>query len=933
MSYYIDIIDTTSPLVQTVLKSASASGIVLEWNGGDAKDELSIVGSNLKFDMLTVDDSDAAFIDFFTGDEHRFKAQIKKSIDDTIIWQGYILPDLYEEPYKAVNFFVSFTASDGLGRLKGKFLPNDYYSREKSLIDIYIQILRLTGLELELYFAPAIENFIEKNWNKIFIDTETFIENNKRKDAYSIFETLLSDTLSVCYQCDNRWYIEGINMRHVRKVTYKKYDVGTNYLGSVVLDRLLKKITSLGTPSITIIPPYNEITINHKKEAPSLSKKVGSEVNDGWALVTGVSGIIDPSEWMANGNYYAKCPAPAYNTTIYNQFYYDSNSSTIWSQDDTKFISLRKKIYFQKSDKVKFTLEFSVVHPSTGTTGSVSDWNDVFKYEILYNSIVLFSNFGGVVEDREKVIFNAGGECKIEIEHVFIDEGLIDIRLYRPIGRVSSNGVLGIKLTNASIDIIGFNDEEIETDLINGDFTIDKTIDLTYAEDKSGFSNGFRLAKLKEETSTYNEIEINILYGFELDGKYFSVVQLEGANLIKENIYQVFYSGAPIRINDVVYNFNGGEQMVVETEVPYTSGSFYVKKYAVADVISSRSHWAQWADAFYKIENISYVKTVANIFRRMFNTAHEKLDVTAKNSVKFNDIIIFNYISEKDFVVLNCSWNLDNNTSELTLGRSNYKELSTSNPTDSNIPPIVIAGNDIYIGASQTAASLQATAYDPDGFITSQLWTNLEGAGAVIVSPTSLATNLTNLTEDLYSFQIEVTDNSGATALDSITIYRSKDYVVTLDLVEEVTNHTRPHLLRRKYKLNVTPGLLPGYVLTFTGLFWLYAKASSIAVRTAVVPVTSWYNLEKNGILLEGNSVTCTKQFTADIKDEKYPIVLNYIATDEIYITLCSSPYLYNPRQNDALISIANFKLQTVVMASGIGNITGVPAEIETYLN
>lgn len=162
MSYYIDIIDTVSPLVQIVLKSASAAGIVLEWNGGDTKDDMTVIGSNLKFDMLTVDDTDAAFIDFFTGDEHRFKTQIKNSVDDSIIWQGYILPDLYEEPYKSVNFFVSFTASDGLGRLKGKFLADEYYSREKSLIDIYCQILRLTGLDLELYFAPAIENFVEK---------------------------------------------------------------------------------------------------------------------------------------------------------------------------------------------------------------------------------------------------------------------------------------------------------------------------------------------------------------------------------------------------------------------------------------------------------------------------------------------------------------------------------------------------------------------------------------------------------------------------------------------------------------------------------------------------------------------------------------------------------------------------------------------------
>jgi hypothetical protein len=62
------------------------------------KDDLSIVTKQFNFDMLSTDARDAAFIDFFTGDEHRFKVLVKTD-DDSIIWQGYILPDLYSEPY------------------------------------------------------------------------------------------------------------------------------------------------------------------------------------------------------------------------------------------------------------------------------------------------------------------------------------------------------------------------------------------------------------------------------------------------------------------------------------------------------------------------------------------------------------------------------------------------------------------------------------------------------------------------------------------------------------------------------------------------------------------------------------------------------------------------------------------------------------------
>jgi hypothetical protein len=81
------------------------------------KDDLSIVTSEFNFDMLSTDARDAAFIDFFTGDEHRFKVLVKNFDDDSVIWQGYILPDLYSEPYKQVNL-CEFTATDGLARLR-----------------------------------------------------------------------------------------------------------------------------------------------------------------------------------------------------------------------------------------------------------------------------------------------------------------------------------------------------------------------------------------------------------------------------------------------------------------------------------------------------------------------------------------------------------------------------------------------------------------------------------------------------------------------------------------------------------------------------------------------------------------------------------------------------------------------------------------------
>lgn len=926
MSYYIDIIDTNSPLVQTVLKSASASGIVLEWSGGDAKDEMSIVGSNLKFDMLTIDDSDAAFIDFFTGDEHRFKTQIKSSIDNTIIWQGYILPDLYEEPYKAVNFFVSFTASDGLGRLKGKFLPNDYYVREKSLIDIYIQILKLTGLELELYFAPAIENFIEKNWNNIFIDTESFIDDNKRIDAYSILETLLSDTLCVCYQCDNRWYIEGMNMRHVRKVAYKKYDIGANYLGSVILDRLLKEITPLANPMISVIPPYNEIKVSHTKVAPNLPATASKENVDGWALVTGVKGEIYATEWMGNDNYYLKCTKPDYYATVFNMGYFNGTQTEEYLQDDDKVVRLKEKIYIAKGQKVKVDFEFKIRKPiwPTGDPVNPDSWKNPLKYQIIFNEIVAYTNFGGEILDQEQLLFDDSGKADLTIEHIFLEEGLLDIKLYAPPGKINDTKILGIEIISASIEIIGFLETEIITDVVNGDFTIDKEVELIYSDDKSGVSNGFRLVKLKEATSFYNEIEVPILYSFELSGKFYSVVQLEGANIISENRYNVYKDNQLVTVNDLIYNFNNGEQMVVETAVPYFSGSFFVKKFAVDDVVESRNYWTQWTDAIYKIENNSFAKTVANIYRRIFNEAHEKLDCTAKNSVKFNDIILFTYVYPKDFVVLNCSWNLDENKTTLTLGRSYYKDVGSVSPGDENIPPIVLAGETIYLTENQTETSLVATAYDPDGYIISQSWIKTVGMfGDIINTPFELVTSLENLTEDFYTYQIEVQDNDGATASDTVNVVRVKDYVVNLVLISETVTQIVNAVGKRskKYQLLLSPNIMPTDSLALYGMFeGLVDMAGSKVSSYASVG----YSIEKNGAIIESSEGLGNSQ--------NIPLTLNYIASDVIYITLNATGSAGSGTVNDYSHVKSKIKLNSVVVTNGLMNISGLPLQEESYM-
>src|SRR5205823_3883589 len=66
---------------------------------------------------------------------------------------------------------------------------------------------------------------------------------------------------------------------------------------------------------------------------------------------------------------------------------------------------------------------------------------------------------------------------------------------------------------------------------------------------------------------------------------------------------------------------------------------------------------------------------------------------------------------------------------------------------------------------------LSGSGADPDGAIASYQWTKISGpAQYTIVSPTLAQTTVNNLAAGVYSFELAVTDNKGATAKDTVIV-------------------------------------------------------------------------------------------------------------------------------------------------------------------
>lgn len=90
----------------------------------------------------------------------------------------------------------------------------------------------------------------------------------------------------------------------------------------------------------------------------------------------------------------------------------------------------------------------------------------------------------------------------------------------------------------------------------------------------------------------------------------------------------------------------------------------------------------------------------------------------------------------------------------------------------SNQPPVANAGNDLSVTLPTNSVTLNGTASkDNDGYIAKYAWSKVSGPTQFMISsPGSAITIISNLVAGTYVFRLTVTDNSGATANDDITV-------------------------------------------------------------------------------------------------------------------------------------------------------------------
>ena len=170
----------------------------------------TVKGSNAQIKLLA--DTNNQFDELFAINERDLKVSIYKNT--VIFWEGYIIPNAYQEPYKSI-YTISFTAVDGLGTLRTKdFKGTGYYSGWKSELEV-LQIC-LNKLDLKLNICDGI-NVKETTMtdggtlNQAYINLDKYSETKSGEtqvwNCYDVINDVLLKYGAYIKQIDNEWCI------------------------------------------------------------------------------------------------------------------------------------------------------------------------------------------------------------------------------------------------------------------------------------------------------------------------------------------------------------------------------------------------------------------------------------------------------------------------------------------------------------------------------------------------------------------------------------------------------------------------------------------------------------------------------------------------------------------------------------------------------
>jgi hypothetical protein len=213
----------------------------------------SVLSSTASINLLS--DVDLKFLEIYTNDPELYRALYYKDTGSgfNLLWTGKILPNLYEEDYKAPPYYVNTTAIDGLSNLKDFYLIQDdgqkLYGTTK-LIKLIAYCLNKIKIPLtirvacNLYANGMAITDSDDPLDQAYCDYEAFYINNEQPDLLFVLKKILEPFGARLVQWENRW-----NIVRVEEMAFSSYDYRDfNSDGDYVSEGSYAPIKNLGYP-------------------------------------------------------------------------------------------------------------------------------------------------------------------------------------------------------------------------------------------------------------------------------------------------------------------------------------------------------------------------------------------------------------------------------------------------------------------------------------------------------------------------------------------------------------------------------------------------------------------------------------------------------------------------------------------------------------
>jgi hypothetical protein len=455
----IEIIDTYTNTTMLVEEFTAANSPKLEWNGGDDLRAVFMT-SKLTFNMIVKDAEDAKFLHLFTGDEQRYKVKVS-SVDDaevfTLIWQGYLLPDQYTEPWTGAAFFVEFTAVDMVASLKGKYFEPWYYPNRFPIAELIAEILKLTGLEQNLIVTPSIvpaDPLLK--WENIIVPIEQYFDGKKYSDVYQILQDVLEANCLTLYSYRGYWFIEGFSRKKDTQVLASEFDGAGRFYQTINYTKKSKQyIHSEGSVNFTGITPFVNVFVdsNSKGDKNLLSDEV-VRIDNVFTVQNSQQIIWNPREfkdWIVNtdGNF-AYRPSLNANRAL-KLFYQNHPINPIGTYNEAtgimNYFECPENPYLKKDVLYELEVQFEAFFgagniPLLKASLENGKLDNTLNFQIFVNNKEVLSNRPSFViskkidYERSNVSaydFAIIGKFTLQYEFKLIESGFLKLRIIYPI--------------------------------------------------------------------------------------------------------------------------------------------------------------------------------------------------------------------------------------------------------------------------------------------------------------------------------------------------------------------------------------------------------------------------------------------------------------------------------------------------------------------